>query len=139
MDKPLIMVKYKTADGNEICIDVSKKVKKLLAQSDRQIRSQRRKDRRHIDFREFVDEFTNTTTLCPHQSDTADLVIKMDSSQRLYKAINELSELQRRRLLLHFVDERTYRQIAEIEGVNFRTIEHTVKRALALLRKQLDN
>jgi len=37
MDKPLVTIKYKTANGSEICVEVSTSVKELLEQSDRQI------------------------------------------------------------------------------------------------------
>ncbi len=50
MDNSLITIIYKTADGSEICVEVSAPVKDFLEQSDRQIRSQRRQDRRYVDY-----------------------------------------------------------------------------------------
>ena len=40
----------KNALGGRICVEDSASVKELLEQSDRQIRSQRRQDRRYLDF-----------------------------------------------------------------------------------------
>lgn len=136
MDKSFVTITYKTANGKRICVEVSTSVKELLEQSDRQIRSQRRQDRRYLDYVDFIDDLTDTAMNYP-QEDTADLVIRMESCRRLYKAINQLSEGQRRRLLLHFADNLTYRQIADLEGVNQSTVGRSIKRALTQLHKHL--
>ncbi|MEY8356898.1 sigma factor-like helix-turn-helix DNA-binding protein [Lachnospiraceae bacterium 54-53] len=136
MNKPLVTIKYKTTNGNEICVEVSTSVKELLEQSDRQIRSQRRQDRRHLDYVDFIDGLTDTAMRNP-QEDIADLVIRMESYQRLHTAINQLSDIQRRRLTLNFIDNLTHRQIAEIEGVNQAAIGRSIKRALNQLCKLL--
>jgi RNA polymerase sigma factor (sigma-70 family) len=136
MDKPLVTIKYKTANGSEICVEVSTPVKELLEQSARQIQSQRRQDRRHLDYVDFIDGLTDTTMRNP-QEDIADLVIRMESYQRLHTAINQLSDIQRRRLTLNFIDNLTHRQIAEIEGVDQAAIGRSIKRALNQLCKLL--
>lgn len=136
MDKPLVTIKYKTANGSEICVEVSTPVKELLEQSTRQIQSQRRQDRRHLDYVDFIDGLTDTAMMNP-QEDIADLVIRMESYQRLHTAINQLSDIQRRRLTLNFIDNLTHRQIAEIEGVDQAAIGRSIKRALNQLYKLL--
>ena len=137
MDNILVTIKYKTASGNEICIEVTPPVKELIEQSDRQIRSQRRQDRRYLDYMDFIDELTDTAMNFPKQKNAADLVIEKESHERLHAAINALSEIQRKRLLLYFVDELTYSQIAEREGVNQGTVYRSVQRALKELHKTL--
>jgi DNA-directed RNA polymerase specialized sigma subunit len=118
MDKPLVTIKYKTADGKRICVEVSTAVKELLEQSDRQIRSQRRQDRRYLAKEEYIDGLTDTTTVYPHE-DFADLMIRMDKLNQLYTAIETLSEIQKRRLHLHYFAGLSYRQIGKQEGVEF--------------------
>ena len=137
MDNILVTIKYKTASGNEICVEVTPPVKELIEQSDRQIRSQRRQDRRYLDYMDFIDELTDTAMNYPPQKNAADLVIEKESHERLHAAINALSEIQRKRLLLYFVDELTYSQIAEREGVNQGTVYRSVQRALKELYKKL--
>ncbi len=136
MDKSLVTITYKTASGSKICVEVSTPVKELLEQSDRQIRSQRRQDRRHLDNMDFIDGLTNVAMNDP-QADAADLVMEIESYQQLYAAVSKLPEAQHRRLLLHFVDNLTYRQIAELEGVNRFAVSHSIKRALIQLKKHL--
>lgn len=133
MDKPLVKISYELYNGKLICIDVSIAVRDLLEQSDRQFRSQKRKDRRYLDFVESVDELD--TLLTQPQEDTAALVFRMDSYRHLYSAINELPELQRRRLLLYFFNGLTYHQIAKIEGVGIMAIARSIKRAVDALKE----
>lgn len=134
MDKLLITIKYKTADGKQICVEVSTAVKELLEQSDRQIRSQGRQDRRYLDKEEYIDGLTDTTTVNPHD-DLADLVIRMDRHNQLYAAIAALSEIQRRRLLLYYFAGLSYRQIGEIERVNHKSAARSITQAVEKLRK----
>jgi len=137
MDKPKVGIIYTLANGKRVLIDVTIEVKELLEQSDRQTRSQMRKDRRHLNFVGSMDELDTLPTL--PQEDTAALVIKMDSCKRLYTAIGKLPELQQRRLLLYFFQEMNFRQIAELEGVSIATVARTIDRALDTLKKMLKN
>jgi RNA polymerase sigma factor (sigma-70 family) len=137
MDKPKMGIIYKHADGKRISLDVSIEVKSLLEQTDRQIRSQGRQDRRYLDFVGSVNDLDNLIT--QPQEDTESLVIKMDSYNRLYTAIDKLPEMQRRRLLLHYFHNLTYQQIADMESVNQSAVGQSIKRAIAKLSKHLTN
>lgn len=134
MDKPFVTITYKLANGSQICVEVSTSVKELLEQSDRQIRSQRRQDRRHLDFAVHTDEDL-TSSLLPAYADTADLLERMERDARLYAAISKLTEVQQRRLHLYYFDGLSYSQIAKHEGVNHRTVMDTIEQALKRLRK----
>jgi len=136
MDKPLVKISYKLANGSRITVEVSTSVNEVLEETDRQIRSQRRQDRRHIDFVEYIDELTDPAMINP-QSDPADLVIRMESYIQLYAAIDKLSEVQRRRLLLYIKHNLTYQQIADLEGVNKSAIGQSIKRSIEQLYKLL--
>jgi RNA polymerase sigma factor (sigma-70 family) len=135
MDKPLVEIMYTLANGKRIRLEVSSEVKDLLQQADRQIRSQRRQDRRR--HTEYIDGLTDPTIVLP-QEDFADLVDRMDSYKRLYAAIDTLPEAQGRRLCLYYFAGLNYRQIAEIEGVNQGTAAHSVDRAKKALAKLLN-
>jgi RNA polymerase sigma factor (sigma-70 family) len=135
MDKPLVEIMYKLADGKRIRLEVSSEVKDLLQQADRQIRSQRRQDRRR--HTEYIDGLTDTTDILP-QEDFADLVDRMDSYKRLYSAIEMLPSAQKRRLCLYYFTGLNYRQIAEIDGVNQGTAARSVDKAKKALAKLLN-
>ena len=133
MDNPTVGIIYKLADGKRIRIDVTIEVKELLEQSDRQIRSQRRKDRRYLDFVGGVNELE---AIAPLHEDTADLVSSMVDCKWLYAAICKLPEPQKRRVRLYYFEGLTYRCIGESEGVGFTAAIQSVKLALKTLRKQ---
>lgn len=134
MDKPLVAIIYKLARGNEICIDVSPAVKELFEESIRKIRSQRRQDRRHLVYVDCMEGLTDTA-IAGTQEDIAHLVIRMETYDRLYANIEKLSELQQRRLLLHFFQNMTYRQIAALESVNQSVVGNSIRRAIENLRE----
>ena len=136
MDKSLITIYYKTADGKRVRVEVSTAVKELLEQSDRRIRSQGRQDRRYLAKEEYIDGLTDTTTVYPHE-DFADLVIKMDRNNQLYAALDTLSDVQKRRVCLYYFAEMSYRQIGEKEGVNHKSVARSVEQAIRKLRKSL--
>ena len=135
MENPSVTITYKLASGKRICIEVSTSVKEVLEETDRKIRSQRRQDRRYLDNEDFIDGLTDAIMRYPQQTDAADLVIRMECYGQLHAAVDKLSEVQRRRLILHFVDNLTHYQIAELEGVDRATISHSIKRALKQLHK----
>jgi DNA-directed RNA polymerase specialized sigma24 family protein len=135
MDKPLVTITYKTADGKRIRLEVSIEVKELLEQSDRRSRSQGRQERRcHT---EYVEGLTDTTTVLP-QEDFADLIYRMDSYNRLYAAMETLSAVQQRRVLLHYFCGFSYRRIAVIEGVSPAAVSQSVAQARKALGKLLN-
>lgn len=138
MDKPLVKVEYKTANGSRICVEVSTSVKELLEQSDRQIRSQRRQDRRYLDFTPLTDEVLEISLLGVYE-DTADLLERMERNARLHKAIGKLTEVQRRRLSLYYFEGLTYSQIAKLEGVSHRAVIYSIEQALKQLKTLCQN
>ena len=137
MAKPLITIAYKLADGKRIRLEVTSEVRDFLEQSDRQIRSQRRQDRRYLIFTGCIEEFEEAA-MTAAQEDVADLVIRIDSYNQLYAALDKLSETQRRRLEMRFHDGLTYSGIAKIENVSRKSVEESIASALRKLKKLLE-
>ena len=135
MDKPLVSIIYKLANGKRVCLNVSIEVKELLEQTDRQTRSQRRQDKRHLDFVESMDELD--TLPAQPQKDIADLVIMMDSHTKLYAAMEKLSEVHRRRVYLYHFSGLTCREIADIEKVHHTTVSRSLQQAINVLKGYL--
>ena len=135
MDIHNVTIEYKTADGKRIHVEVSFEVKGLLEQSNRQIRSQARQDRRYLvsaDDMRSLDDYNMSP-----QIDIADLLISMESYERLNMAVNKLSAVQRRRLRMYYFGGLTYGQIAKIEDVSASTVHRSVKQAVKQLRNML--
>ncbi len=66
-----------------------------------------------------------------HKSDTRKA---KEAAKRLLDS-GELTEIQRRRFILHFVEGLSYRQIASREGVHFTSVHESIEAATAKLQK----
>lgn len=66
-----------------------------------------------------------------------DVTIQYIQSEQLHRAIAELPEIQKRRLILHFFRKLSYEQIAEMEGCTKRAVKFSVDIALKKIRKKL--
>ena len=66
-----------------------------------------------------------------------DVTIRCIQSEQLHRAIAELPEIQKRRLILHFFRKLSYEQIAEMEGCTKRAVKFSVDIALKKIRKKL--
>ena len=58
---------------------------------------------------------------------------------QLHRAISELPEIQKRRLILYYFQDLTYEQIAEMEGCTKRAVKFSVDIAVEKLKKFFKN
>lgn len=65
-----------------------------------------------------------------------DKVMEKIENEKLDQAINSLSEMQRRRILLHFKHDLSFSQIGEIEGCSKIAVKYSIDKALEELRKK---
>lgn len=68
-----------------------------------------------------------------------DIVFKKSLFEKIYNAISQLNEIQRRRFIMYYLDEMTYEKIAEIEGCTKRAIKFSVDAARKNLQTELKN
>jgi len=127
-----VTIEYKINSSKKITIEVSGEVSEVLAQTDRAVRSQRRQDRRRIDFTPMADKFLELS-LRTASEDTATIYEKMERNEELYSAIEQLSEIQKRRICLYYFLGKNQHEIAKMEKVN----DSAIGRSLVLARKQL--
>ena len=130
-----IEIQYKTAEGKRIPVSVTEEVNELLTQSDREIRSQRRQDKRRLS--EYIEGVSETSLVLPRE-DSADLLVREEENRALYEAMTHLTETQLRRLVLYYAYNFSYRKIATIEKVNDKSVFESVDQALKKLRKYLN-
>lgn len=92
---------------------------------------------RHIEQSEVWDSTLNMRAVQKAES-VEDTVIRRCEREELYAAINQLPEKQRKRLLLHFFEGMTFREIAGKEGCSIRAVEYSVHGALHSLKKYFE-
>ena len=66
-----------------------------------------------------------------------DTVLNKLEAEHLHSAIQQLSEIQRRRLMNYYFEDKNYEQIAQEEGYSFQMVAKSVKAAIRNLKKIL--
>lgn len=89
---------------------------------------------RHIEHFEQSKQSLNRRAYYKAES-VEDAVLRSIEYERLHKAISELPETQRRRLILYYFQELTYEQIAEIEGCSHPAVIKSVHAAIEKIKK----
>lgn len=80
---------------------------------------------RHIEHSELTEHTLNNRMLFKQES-IEDLIIRKTSLEDLRKAINMLTEVQRRRIKLYYFDELTEKEIAKLENVSQKNISKSL-------------
>ena len=83
-------------------------------------------------------EFENIPRSDAHKESPAFLLEEKELKKQLELAIAELPEKQRIVFLLSRIDKKTYKQIAEIEGISKQAVEKRMYNALDSLRKVIE-
>ena len=72
-----------------------------------------------------------------HSPSIYDEVVKDESTQELHRAIDKLKYEQRVALTLHYFDDMSYKEVAEIMEISLSKVETLIFRAKKNLKKML--
>ena len=90
----------------------------------------------HYEHSELTEATLNARAL--HQPDTVeDIVSHRIQSKKLREAIAHLPQTQRTRLVLYYFGGMTYKQIADMEGCKYQTVQESIYAALEKIKKFL--
>lgn len=89
---------------------------------------------RHIEQSEVWENTLNMRAMKKPDS-MEEIVFRRFQAEKLHKAINELPEKQKKRLILHYFQELTYVEIAEREKCSTRAVEYSIHGAIQSLKK----
>lgn len=67
------------------------------------------------------------------------VLMEKEFKEKLERAISSLPDRQREVYLLNRIEQKTYREIAEMSGVSVKAIEKLMHKALIKLRKEIEN
>ncbi len=101
-------------------------------------RNLQRSDERHIEQSDLSDELLSKRAVHPQKS-IEDIIADAEWANALQSAIAELSETQRRRFVLYYYSELTYKQIAEMEGCSHVAVMRSIEKAKAAIEKRIRN
>ena len=91
---------------------------------------------RHYEQSEQTEQSLNRRISQPQES-VEETVFQQVESETLHRAIAQLPEKQRRRLILYYFGDFTYEQIAESEGCTISPIKRSIDAAIEKLKKFL--
>ncbi|MBZ9651977.1 RNA polymerase sigma factor [Psychroflexus montanilacus] len=89
--------------------------------------------------RQVVLKYASTVPQRTENLETPDYKMEEEEfKKKLEKAIQNLSEKQRTAFLLHRIDEKSYKEIAEILGISVKAVEKRMQKALESLREKIE-
>ena len=127
------IVSFSDDNTSDITLEISKEIFDLMDELERLEESQIQSDKRHMEQSEIME-----ITLCKRVLDKPlsleDRVINKLKNEKLKKAIDSLSTIHRRRILLYYEHNLTLEQIADLENCSFVAIKYSIDVALRQLR-----
>jgi len=124
-------------------VEVSKKVFEAFDKFELEDISQLHKVDKHIDGRN-IDNNDSTDIVLFHLGITNYKSVEEEvedklQNEELYKAINLLSETQKRRLKLYYFEDLTLQEIADLEGCSVKNVYKSIEQAKEKIAKNLKN
>ena len=91
---------------------------------------------RHLDWTELNEELLSRRS-AQEPAPVEDAVYESMQTQALREGVNQLPEVQKRRLQMYFFDGLTYEEIAVREGCSYQAVQKSIAAALKKIRKFL--
>ena len=126
-------VSFRDAQGSFVCVEIEKEIFDAFDRFELDDLSYLNEVERHYKLSEIPDDFLSEY-LEPNNEVVEDVVYMGLMKEKLRTIINELPELQRRRLILYFYEGYTYEQIAKIEGCTKSAVKFSLDKAVKNIR-----
>ena len=129
-------VSFKDGQAIKREAEISQSVYLAFCQFVKTERNLRHWDERHKEYSELSDETLNNRAKYTPKS-VEDVIVDMERSDILRKAVMELPEIQRRRFFLYYEHGHTYTTIGKMEGCCATAVRSSVEIARAKVKKKL--
>ena len=133
----LYFIKFKDDKGEHL-VTVTKEVFDVFDESEKQDNNMMVRNSRYIHKYELSDEALSNKML-NNQTSIEDKLISDFEIEELYEAINELSDIQKRRIRKYFFENKTFEEIAKEENCTKRAVKFTIDIALEKISKKFQN
>lgn len=137
-DKNIYKVNFKDNKGNLNVVEISVDIYKAMDKFELEDISQMHQFERHIEHSELFEGTLNERAVDKPLA-LEDIVENTIINEELRKAIDSLSEIQKRRIKLYYFDGLTQQEIANREGTSLRAVQYTLNSAINELKKILKN
>lgn len=135
-EKNIYMVSFKDIKGHLQKVEISEEVYKAFDKFELDDIKELNEYDRHIEHSEI---FENNLEIRAKDKPMSleDEIIRKSTFDELKKAINKLPDIQRRRIVKYYFEDKTQQQIAEEEMVDIRAIQYSLNIALKKLKEIL--
>lgn len=133
----LYFIRFRDEKGEHL-VTVSKEVFDVFDESEKQDNNMMVRNSRYIHKYELSDEALSNKML-NNQTSIEDKLISDFEIEELYEAINELSDIQKRRIRKYFFENKTFEEIAKEENCTKMAVKFTIDNALEKISKKLKN
>lgn len=134
---PHYFLSFFDGDRTKHCIEVNRAVFDAFDRFELEDISFMHKVDRHYERFEQTEESINRRAVQP-QDPVEETVYRQIEIEALHRAITQLPETQRRRLVLYYFGELTYLQIAELEGCTVMPVKRSIDAAIEKLKNFLN-
>ena len=133
---PHYYLSLQDSNNMERCVEIDKPLFDAFDRFELEDISFMHKVDKHYERTEQTEASLNKRAMKPQES-VEEIVSQRIEVDRLHQAIAQLPEKQRRRLVLYYLGEFTYEQIAEMEGCKHPAVMKSISSALKKLKKYL--
>lgn len=130
---PRYYLSFVDATHTKQCMEISKALFEVFDRFELEDISYMHKVDRHYEQSEQTEEAINRRATMPQEL-VEETVAQQIEVEALYRAIAQLPETQRRRLVLYYFGELTYSQIAELEGCTIMPVKRSIDKAIEKLK-----
>ena len=134
--KNIYTVSFKDVKGNLQEVEINKEIYKALDRFELDDLSEMNEYDNHIEHSEIFENNLESRAK-DKQILLEDMIIQKVTFEKLKKAINELPEIQKRRIKKYYFDEKTEQEIADEENATHQSVHIILERALKNLKKIL--
>ena len=132
-EKPHFYVSFADDRGETICTEISEELFVTMNQYELDDLSHLNEVDNHYE-RGKVLESTLDRYVAQHRETLEEVVERKLTYEKVHKAIDSLSAVQQRRLRLYYFECKTLKEIGEIEGCEYQTVQKSIKKALRKIK-----
>lgn len=129
---------FKDGEGHKQIIKIGQEIYEAMNQFELDDLSELNEYDNHIEHSEVFENTLNKRIL--HKPvDVEEIVETNTTNKQLKKAINCLSEIQKRRIKLYYFEDKTVEEIAKLEKTSHQAVSETIRKGIVNIRKFLKN
>ncbi len=135
-NKEKYYVSFTDGDGEFHRVEINFDIYSALFELNRTDRNLTRSDERNLEHSELTDESLNRRSFKKSKC-VEEIILEKEMKTAFWKAIGELPDIQRKRLLLYYDYGFTLKEIALMEGCSLRAVKYSIDIAKKKLEEKI--